>query len=40
VIIRYLPSITIPDEWHRGSGYTGAKQATHCFLWDYEKRIA
>lgn len=39
VIVRYVPSITIPDEWHRANGYTGAKQGTHCFLWDLEKGL-
>lgn len=36
VITRYLPSITIPDQWHTQNGFTGAKQGTHCFLWDKE----
>lgn len=39
VIIRYLPSITIPDEWHNDNGYTGAKQGTQCFVWDLEKGL-
>lgn len=34
VIYRWLPSITIPDQWHKDNGYTGAKQGTQCFLWD------
>ncbi len=36
VILRWLPSITIPDQWHKDNGYTGAKQGTQCFLWDKE----
>lgn len=34
VIYRWLPSITIPDQWHIDNGYTNAKQGTQCFLWD------
>lgn len=39
VILRYLPSITVPDEWHKKNGYTGSKQGTHCFLWDLERGL-
>jgi hypothetical protein len=39
MIIRYVPSVTVPDEWHKLNGYTGAKQGTHCFLWDLEKGL-
>lgn len=34
VITRWLPSITVPDQWHVANGYRGAKQGTQCFLWD------
>lgn len=37
VIYRWLPSVTIPDQWHKDSGYTGAKQGTQCFLWDTQR---
>lgn len=37
VICRWLPSLTIPDQWHDDGGYTGAKQAVHCFVWDIER---
>lgn len=37
VIYRWLPSITVPDQWHKDNGYTGAKQGTHCFLWDTKR---
>jgi hypothetical protein len=40
VISRWLPSITIPDEWHKASGYTGAKQGTHCFVWNLQKGLS
>lgn len=40
VIVRYVPSITLPDEWHVDNGYTGAKQGTHCFLWDQQKGLS
>lgn len=39
VILRYLPSITSPDEYHIKNGYTGAKQGTMCFLYHKENGL-
>jgi hypothetical protein len=39
VIMRYLPSITVPDDWHEANGFTGAKQGTMSFLWHPEKGL-
>lgn len=39
VVSRWIPSITIPDEWHKANGYRGAKQGTQCFLWDKENGL-
>lgn len=36
VVVRYVPSITAPDEWHVENGYVGARQGTQCFLWNKE----
>ncbi len=33
-IVRWVPSITTPDEYHIDNGYTGSKQGVQCFLWD------
>lgn len=34
VIIRYLPTITETDEWHKKQGYTGNRKCAVCFVWD------
>lgn len=34
VIVSHLPSITPPDEWHKGEGYTGAWRGTNCYVVD------
>lgn len=38
-IIRYLPSISSPDNWHYEKGFVGAVRSTCCFLWDLDKGL-
>ena len=39
VLTRWLPSITVPDQWHMSQGYKGSRQGTQCFLWDKEQDL-
>lgn len=40
VIISHLPSITPPDEWHKGQLYTGTWKGTYCYIVDEEEGIS
>lgn len=34
VIVMHLPTLTVPDSWHKKEGYTGSWKGTYCFLVD------
>lgn len=36
VILRYCPTITDSDEWHKTNGFIGNRRATQSFVWDKE----
>lgn len=36
VVMRWLPSVTGPDNWHKLCGYVGARTCSYSFNWDKE----
>lgn len=37
VVVRYLPSISGTDAWHRNSGYIGAQRGARAFVWTKDR---